>query len=152
TYTQGFFGSKNGKACVPEGDNPLAVQLIQRSIQNMGGTLTLGRPGKSFTVTESQAAKLNAMMPGGGTAYVLKGAYTVTAVPLKGGRIDNILLSQAITLKLNMYLSIDATLKFLELKETGYFATQSVAKGSDCSNLIQGDCSKGNTISSTRMP
>ncbi|MDO9353362.1 MAG: hypothetical protein Q7T55_06690, partial [Solirubrobacteraceae bacterium] len=42
TYTQGFYGNAGGMACTPDGTLG-TLALIQRSIDNMGGTLYIGR-------------------------------------------------------------------------------------------------------------
>jgi len=96
-----------------------------------GGTLTIGTSGRSVSLpvptAATTAAKLNSVMPGGGKATELKsgdidintGAFD-NAYLTKQGKINNVLLSQTITLGLNMRIS--ANLPGFTL-QAGTFAT-----------------------------
>ncbi|MEO8719652.1 MAG: hypothetical protein ABI297_06275, partial [Ginsengibacter sp.] len=104
TYTQGFYHGK-GKGCTPNNGSMSALQVMQLSLQHMaGGTLYLGKIGASFTATYAQASSLQSILPGGGKPTKLGGNYNVTTnyPPLKNGRINNVFLSQTITLALNI--------------------------------------------------
>ncbi|HEU4902988.1 MAG TPA: T9SS type A sorting domain-containing protein [Flavisolibacter sp.] len=112
TYTQGYYGNSGGMACTPTGSKT-TLQLIQQSLDNMSGapndqagTLYLGKAGASFSMTYADASKLILIMPGGGPANKLAGNYSLTSTatypPLKNGKINNVLLSQTITLALNV--------------------------------------------------
>jgi len=104
TYTQGYFGNTGGKACTPDGQKT-TTQLITGSLANMpGGILYLGVSGRSFTATN--AADIIRILPGGGTANRLPlGNHTPSSsVILKNGRVNNVLLSQTMTLALNTYM------------------------------------------------
>jgi hypothetical protein len=118
TYTQGFYGNPNGLALLPS---------------LLTSPLTVGRTGQSFTIpvndaTTNSAAKLNKMMPGGGTAAVLKvGDCDITTSCVSQyltstGKIKNVLLSQTITLTLNTRLK-GGILSCFQLKG-GYLTTK----------------------------
>ncbi len=69
TFGQGFYGSKNGKECMPK-TTFTATELIAAAINNMPSQqLYLGRgnnytdDGGSFTVNTAQAALLNDLLP-----------------------------------------------------------------------------------------
>ena len=110
TYTQGYYNS-TGKSCTPIGGTKVgALALIQYSVDNMDGILGnsigklyLGKPGASFTLNYVDASKLVLAMPGGGTAAKLTADYIfpLPTTILKTGKINNVLLSQTITLSLN---------------------------------------------------
>ncbi|RYE14421.1 MAG: hypothetical protein EOP51_28180 [Sphingobacteriales bacterium] len=119
TYTQGFYGNKNGLAMLPS--------LLTKPI-------TIGRTGRSFTIPANtamvkSAVKLNSIMPGGSTPAVLKvGNCNMMDACLSQyltnqGRINNVLLSQTITLTLNTRLK-GGILASFPIK-SGYIVTQS---------------------------
>ena len=99
---QGFYGTTNGTKCIAGQSGKTAAQIISDAFSNKGSDMKLGSTGKSFTATASQVANLVAIMPGGGTPATLAGNYTPGNVPLKNGRINNVLLSQTITMWINI--------------------------------------------------
>jgi hypothetical protein len=104
TYTQGYYGNVGGIACTPNGPRT-TTQLITSSLAAMpNGILYLGVAGRSFTARN--AAELIRILPGGGPASLLPGGnHTASSSAiLKGGRINNVLLAQTITLGLNVYM------------------------------------------------
>ncbi len=118
TYTQGFYHNKNGLALLPS--------LLTTPI-------TIGRTGHSViipanTSTVQSAVKLNSILPGGSTPDVLKaGNCSIMDVCLNSyltsqGRINNILLSQTITLSLNVRLKAGILAGFPI--QSGYISTQ----------------------------
>jgi len=118
TYTQGFYGNKNGLAMLPG--------LLTTPI-------TIGRAGHSFTIPANtsmvkSAAKLNSIMPGGNTPAVLKAGdcsmmtSCLSQYLTNQGRINNVLLSQTITLTLNTRLK-GGILSSFAIK-SGYIVTQ----------------------------
>jgi hypothetical protein len=158
TYTQGYYSS-TGTSCTPLGGAKGAVALIQYALDNTDGVIgspaphneqmVFGLTNHSFTLNYADAAALVTIMPGGGTAAVLSGILSVTNVPLKSGKISNVLLSQTITLGLNINIQGDG-LKNLTLK-TGYLTTQ---KGdlSTCPTTKVIPCSKdAGSISSLQI-
>jgi hypothetical protein len=159
TYTQGYYSS-TGTSCTPAGGKKGSLALIQYALDHMDGVLTngtgqlyLGKPGASFTVNYADASKLIAIMPGGGTAGKLTANFNLAAQssypPLKKGKIDNVLLSQAITLKLNLNIQGDA-LNGLILQ--GGFLTTQKGDLSTCPTTKVVPCSKdANSISSLKI-
>jgi hypothetical protein len=132
TYTQGYYSS-TGTSCTPAGGFRGALALTQYALDNFDGIignstgkLYLGVSGHSFTVNYADASKLVAIMPGGGTASTLAKDYNLATSsaypPLKNGKISNVLLSQAITLDLNIHIQGDALSSFA--LKTGYLTTQ----------------------------
>ncbi len=103
TLTQGGWGNKGGKDCYQGTNQPTTTILVSV----LSSPLTVGRDGWSFTIPTGSAGAscVLAKLPAGGSAMVLSGNYTCSNVPnswLKGGRFNNILLGQTITLALNM--------------------------------------------------
>ncbi|MGN6248644.1 MAG: hypothetical protein ACTHNG_09815, partial [Ginsengibacter sp.] len=150
TYTQGFYHS-TGKGCTPDNGSMSALQVMQLSLANMGGTLYLGKAGASFTVTYAQASVLQSIMPGGGKATRLVKDYNLNSPgnypPLKKGRINNVLLSQAITLALNINIPGNGLGSFVI--EDGYLTTMTPL-GSACSGQIA-SCANGGSMSSMQI-
>jgi hypothetical protein len=62
------------------------------------------------------------IMPGGGTAAKLAKDYIPSTVPLKNGKINNVLLSQVITLDMNIHIQGDVLAGFV--LKAGYLTTQ----------------------------
>jgi hypothetical protein len=153
TYTQGYYNS-TGTSCTPVGGKKGAANLIAYAIRNMPhDSLGLGLPGHSFSASDKDSARLMAIMPGGGTAGTLGANYNLTSSknypPLKNGKISNILLSQAITLALNIAIQGDGLGSFII--QPGYLTTQ---KGdlSTCPTLQVIHCSKdASAISSVQI-
>jgi hypothetical protein len=102
TYTQGFWGNKNGLALLPT---------------VLSTPLTIGRAGHSIIIPAGGAGspsviKLNSVMPGGkeptgplaaGNCSILDACFNTYLSPQ--GRINNVLISQTITLSLNIRLT-----------------------------------------------
>jgi len=150
TYTQGFYHG-TGKGCTPNDGSMKALQLMQLALQHMGGTLYLGKPGASFTVTYAQASKLQLILPGGGKATKLGSNYNLNSAgnypPLKKGRINNVLLSQTITLALNMNIPGNGLSTF-ELQD-GYLTTMNIL-GSACDGQAA-TCANGGSMTSMKI-
>ncbi len=121
TYTQGAYGNAGGKYCDGTEGGIATVDLIEQSLANAGGTITVGMPGRSVTMSSGDTACIIAQMPGGGPAKELP-ASDVNMCPklpntyLKNGRIGNVLLSQTIALALNINITSSADLGSQELQ------------------------------------
>lgn len=107
TFTQGFWGSTNGKHCDGAGTQRNAVSLINYLLNNGSGPITIGLPGRSVIIPVTAAVTVNNVMPGGHTPNKLKVGSDVVITSatfasnyLTGGRINNVFLSQMIALKL----------------------------------------------------
>jgi hypothetical protein len=94
SYTQGFWGNKNGLALLP---SVLTTDLI------------IGRTGHSIIIPAGSSTTLNSMMPGGQTptgplknqdCSILSGC--INSYLTKQNRFNNVLISQTITLALNV--------------------------------------------------
>ncbi len=100
SYTQGFWGNKNGLA------------LLSKSGGILSTSITIGTGTKTVFIPAGSASKLNSVMPGGSTAGPLTfvGSCDITTPCFSSnyltgqGRINNVLLSQTITLSLNVRL------------------------------------------------
>jgi hypothetical protein len=100
SYTQGFWGNKNGLKLLP---GLLTTPIV------------IGRPGHSFTIPAGSATMVNNAMPGGTTPRMLLPGDCVmstaangcfkTSYSTKQGKFNNVLLSQTITLTLNTRLA-----------------------------------------------
>ncbi len=103
TLTQGFYGNANGTYC----DETPGMTLVSNLISQ--GPIVIGAAGNTFTINQGDAACIVAKLPGGGTPAVLSGAVNCDNTPsgmVNGqGRLNNILLAQTITLRLNMRLT-----------------------------------------------
>ena len=130
TYTQGFYSNKNGLALLPS--------LLTTPI-------TIGRTGHSVTIPANttmvkSAAKLNSILPGGTSAKVLKAGdcnimnACLSQYLTSTGRINNILLSQTITLTLNTRLKGGILLAFPI--QSGYLTTSSGSCTKINSNVV----------------
>ena len=142
TLTQGAYGNANGSWCGP--GQPRRLALIQSLLSAPNPTsLVLGLPGKSFTITYNDAACVIQRMPGGGPAQALPNGNTVfgsncstAPIQLQNGRFKNNLLSQTLTLGLNLRLDPGlGTLVKLPDPTTPWLVTQ----GADRVNGICGD-------------
>ncbi len=104
SLTQGFYGNIGGKSCAT-GEGTL--EFIQSRLLT---PLVIGKPGKSLTITSSDAACLIKRLPGSGPAKALpSGNHTFdsncnSGIPLKNDKFNNVLLGQTITLGLNLRL------------------------------------------------
>lgn len=127
TYTQGQYGTFNGRACLPDGSSVLAEAIMTKALDaepNDFRDFGVVANNKFFRLTLSDVtggsgANIYKMLPGGGNACALKGFATFTQPntysnvplsikPLTLGKILNTLLAQTITLYFN--LSEDPTL------------------------------------------
>jgi hypothetical protein len=115
TYTQGYFGNPGGLSCDGTKGGFTTYKLIEQSLKNWGGTLTLGATGtcngqafnRTLTITTpSTPDQIDCVidkLPGGGPATELSGASNIcTFNDLKNGRINNVLLAQTMALGLNI--------------------------------------------------
>jgi hypothetical protein len=138
TYTQGYFGSKNGKAC--DGDslyrNP--VSLIRALL--LPGNIVLGAGGRTITVTVNDSVRVNTVMPGGSTPRALTHMGNISMSQLgaynylnRQGRLNNVFLSQTLALSLN--LRINPTLLHFML-DSGYLVTQKLATCGDTTTTL----------------
>jgi hypothetical protein len=156
SYTQGYYHN-NGMGCTPINGSLPAGELIQLSLDNMdgivgnhSGTLYLGKAGASFTASYNDAAKLQAIMPGGGKSTKLGANYNLGSniyPPLKNGSINNTLLSQTITLALNLSIPNNGLGTF-KLEE-GYLTTMTKS-GASCTGEVA-TCENGGTMSSLKI-
>ncbi len=106
TYTQGAYGNPGGKYCDGINGNLTTSALITQAISHAGGTITIGSLGHSVIIKSSDVDCVISRLPGGGPAKELpSGDVSICSLPnsyLKNGRIGNVLLSQTITLALNI--------------------------------------------------
>jgi hypothetical protein len=121
TFTQGFWGNKNGLA-VLQNSGILSTPII------IGST-----SGNSVLIPAGSGATLNSVMPGGSapTALTVSGQCSILSSCFNNylsrqGRINNVLLAQTITLALNIRLTTG----------TGNLAT--LPLGSGCINTSGG--------------
>ena len=133
TYTQGAYGTSGGAMCDGEDSHLTTAQAIAQCLNNAGGTITIGQPGRSIYMTAPGAVScIIDKLPGGGPAKELPtGNYSICNPPsalLKNGRIGNVLLSQTITLALNTKLSLVNDLSNFKL-QAGTFAVASPQGG-----------------------
>ena len=128
TLTQGAYGNAGGNDCDGvNGSFPTPV-LINNLLGATG--ITVGRPGQSVIIPPGSANALIAILPGGGPAKALApGNCNITAqgspscLPLKNGRINNVLLSQTIALSLNVRMNAGSLANFV-LVQDKYLVTQ----------------------------
>ena len=149
TYSQGYYGNTNGNgvACI-RGEGGLKTRLfIERSLINGGGTLRLGNLANSkyFAVPNTTAAidKLLLIMPGGGSPNALSGISTlptVASTQLKNGKINTVLLGQAVAMWLNINIPGNELgafdLKGLKCKTT--IVTKEASSASSCNTPYAG--------------
>ncbi len=138
TYTQGYFGSKNGKAC--DGDslyqNP--VSLIRSLL--LPGNIILGAGTRTITITVNDSVRVNMVMPGGSAPRALTHTGNISMSQLgaynylnRQGRLNNVFLSQTLALSLN--LRINPTLLHFAL-DSGYLVTQKLANCGDTTTTL----------------
>jgi hypothetical protein len=112
SLTQGFYGNANGSYC---GSLSLSTTGLIDSLLTAHGPLVVGDPlaNGSLTIDLGKGACVVQYLPGGGTAIALAKHFAFNpnncnihpgGMPLKNGRFNNILLSQTITLALNLRL------------------------------------------------
>jgi len=154
TLTQGYYGGKNGKSCL--GTTPVNTIKYLLGIPNNPTDLVTGSTN-SVTVpaTDDGAKKLNNTMPGGNTPGALPvgqctittGCFVEPTYLTKQSRINNILLSQTITLGLNSRWEAGKLLLFHI--EGGWLTTQKMnGCGSDATVVTA--CGS-NTVTSIKM-
>ena len=120
TYTQGAYGNAGGQDC--DGTTSMSTTaLINQSIANWGGLITIGKPGSSVTIATGQASCVIAALPGGGPSKELPASNSsICNLPnslLNGqGRIRNVLLAQTITLALNIGITSPSDLGIFPLQ------------------------------------
>lgn len=116
TYTQGYYGNAKGSSCSPEGKQSTAGLMAYALGKMSGQKLYIGSSGKSFTVRlhaspgadDGDIQGVIKVLPGGGKSSQLSSDVYANNVPtamLKNGRLTNQLLSQTITMGLNMYVT-----------------------------------------------
>jgi hypothetical protein len=152
TVTQGFYGNVGGKVCMAgtyyvAGSTTTTPGLIQASISNMlNQKLILGSDTKSFTMGNSitEANNLIKYMPGNQTPAKLAGIYNITSSlpPLSKSKIANVLLTQSITLALNVSIPNNNLGGFV--LKTGYLTTQK-ADPSTCPSTKVLACTASNS-------
>ncbi len=144
TLTQGFYGNSGGSFC---GNGLGTAALIDSLLAANGDTIIVGVDGSgSLTMITGDANCVIRYLPGGGKPTALKSDYHFNqsncniipnTMPLnKQGRFSNILLSQTITLALNLRLDTLLTTSFyLPDPSTPWMRTE----GADYVNGICGD-------------
>jgi len=154
TLTQGYYGSKNGKSCL--GSTPVNTIKYLLGIPDNPIDLVTGS-ANSVTVpaTDQGANKLNQTLPGGntptglpaGNCTITTGCFVAPAYLTKQGKINNVLLSQTITLGLNARWEGGKLLLFRI--ESGWLTTQEMTGcGSDATVVTT--CGN-NTVTSIKM-
>jgi hypothetical protein len=88
--------------------------LINQSIDNWGGTLTVGCGTKKVTISTGQAQCVIDKLPGGGPSKELTATYTICSVP--SDVMKNTLLAQSIALGLNIGITSPSTLSNFPLQ------------------------------------
>jgi hypothetical protein len=138
TYTQGYYGSVNGNSCDEDSLYSNAVSLINRLLS--AGQIVIGSGPRTITILPVDADRVNAILPGNGSPKALthQGNIYLTSSAMSlykgaGGRLNNNLLSQTITLALNLRIKDD--LADFEL-ETGYLHTQKIRTCSEGSGVV----------------
>jgi hypothetical protein len=149
TYTQGYWGNRNGLAKLPS--------LLTTP-------LTIGRNNYSIVIPANtssvqSAAKLNSMMPGGGSPAVLNynsggpcsimNTNCINQYLTSQKRFNNVLLAQTITLSLNVRLTGNGNLSTFPIKST-YITTANggcVKLNSNVVNYLTANGTKNATIS-----
>jgi 2',3'-cyclic-nucleotide 2'-phosphodiesterase (5'-nucleotidase family) len=121
-YGQGAWGNIGGSYCNGTTGSLSTLQLLTQSLTNAGGTITLGRPGRSVVITSPTGVQCVVnKLPGGGSPKELNvGNTSICSLP--NGKIKNGLLAQAITLALNINTTSPSFLGGFKL-QTGTFAT-----------------------------
>lgn len=138
TYTQGYYGSVNGNSCDEDSLYNNAISLIRRLLSS--GPIVIGSGNTTITILPTDSTRLNAVMPGGGTPRALShtGNIYLTSSQMSlykdsKGRLNNNLLSQTITLALNIRIKDD--LAGFEL-ENGYLHTQKLRTCSEGTGIV----------------
>lgn len=156
TLTQGYYGSKNGKSCL--GTTPINTIKYLLGMPNNPVDLVTGSTNSVLVpATDDGAKKLNDALPGGNTpTYLPGGNCSVSASPAcftypnyltKQGKINNVLLSQTITLGLNARWENGKLLLFHI--ESGWLTTQKMTGCGGTATPVT-TCSD-NTVTSIKM-
>lgn len=156
TLTQGYYGSKNGKSCL--GTTPINTIKYLLGMPNNAVDLVTGSTNSVLVpATDDGAKKLNDALPGGNTpTYLPAGNCSVSANPscftypnylTKQGKINNVLLSQTITLGLNARWENGKLLLFHI--ESGWLTTQKMSGCGGTATPVT-TCSD-NTVTSIKM-
>ncbi|MFN6226782.1 MAG: T9SS type A sorting domain-containing protein [Bacteroidota bacterium] len=126
TLTQGYYGSTNGNSCDEDSLYRNAVSIIKKLLTP--SPIVIGSGARTLTITVADSARLNAVMPGGGTPFSFSHTGNITLqssqfslYKTSRGKINNILLSQTIALALNVRIKPDLAPFVLE---NGYIHTQ----------------------------
>jgi len=154
TLTQGYYGGKNGKSCL--GSTPVnTIKYLLGIPDNPQDLVTGSTNSVTVPATDQGANKLNQTLPGGNTPTALPsgnctittGCFIYPAYLTKQGKINNVLLSQTITLGLNARWEGGKLLLFQI--ESGWLTTQKMTGcGSDATVVTT--CGN-NTVSSIKM-
>ncbi len=128
SYTQGFFGNTGGNGTDWCDGITTYASRIDMFNNLIGAGITVGRPGRSVIIPTGSAATLVTVMPGGGPAKVLAAGdcnigVSTACLPLKNGKIGNVLLSQTIALSMNIRLNGGSLTNF-PLEGGKYLVTQ----------------------------
>jgi hypothetical protein len=144
TYTQGYYGNLGGLSCNGEPADPgpnqfTTLQTITNALNAWGGTLTVGCPGHSVSITLGNEQCVVDKLPGGGAPKALPAGdiniCNLTSAYLKNGVINNALLAQTITLGLNM--GVDGDLGGFALEANKWLVTADVT---ECGSTTVKDC------------
>ncbi|MBL7771141.1 MAG: T9SS type A sorting domain-containing protein [Flavipsychrobacter sp.] len=160
SFNQDFYGNTKETACTPDGRNLSSLEIIDMSMGNMYyQTLFFGflETDRYFYAYQTEAAKLQKLLPGKGPNTLVDGIYSVDwNTPLKKGKINNSLLAETITLALNMNLTPDRVLEDFPLEAGRWLVTQAKDPRSACNKPRMMDCGwSGNSkkaIDSWRIP
>lgn len=154
TYTQGFYGNCNGKGCTTLFGQVKSQEIMKYAILNHNGEYNFGSTltGNYFKLTSNDifgnpnvcANNIFKLLPGGGSASPLHNFSTysnfstwsdnspINATNSNFGKINNVLLSQTITMFFNLELNPD--LNNLELQSE--FSTAATTYcGSNVANM-----------------
>lgn len=145
SYTQGFYGNCNSKACTPTLGQAKAQEIMQFAIKNHGGEYNFGsiQTGNYFKLKLSDIVgnsnvcnnNIFKMLPGGGAPSALTNFSTysnystwsdsnpMNANGVNMGKINNVLLSQTIALFFNLEMDPDLPNIVLESEFTTAAAT-----------------------------
>jgi hypothetical protein len=140
TLTQGYYGSTNGKSCDEDSLYRNAVSIIKKLLTP--SPIVIGSGARTLTINVADSARLNAVMPGGGTPFSFSHTGNITLqssqfslYKTSRGKIKNILLSQTIALALNVRIKPDLAPFVLE---NGYIHTQKLltCQNTDLPSLV----------------
>lgn len=136
TYTQGFYGNFEGRACGEIPTSDFITNLLHDD-------LIIGGGNNSLIITANDVDFLIKGLPGSGPSKTLDGMATCTfpvGIDIENGKIKNSLLAQTITLGLN--LRADESLGLLRLKDRKL----KTYKAKDCSGASLSKTGKAKTF------